>query len=241
MPEPLTLVGAPGSPYTRKVRAALRYRRIPFVFKIRGSKDARDVPPVPVELIPILVYPKDERAGTERRAVIDSTPMLRELERLYEGRRIVPEDPALALLDALLEDYGDEWLTKAMFHYRWVYRADIDKGGAVLPLWRNVTAHGEEYEKLSEHIRERQISRLWVVGSNENTHALIEDSYRRFLRLMDAHLSTPAVPARRPARHLRLRRLRPADAAGAVRPDPRLRSPRPRRRGSSPGSTWSRT
>ena len=87
----------------------------------------------------------------------------------------------MALLDALLEDYGDEWLTKAMFHYRWVYRADIDKGGAVLPLWRNVTYHGDEYDQLSQHIRDRQISRLWVVGSNEDTHTLIEDSYRRFL------------------------------------------------------------
>ena len=183
----LELIGAPGSPYTRKMRSLLRYRRIPFVFKIRGSKHATDVPDIPVELIPILVHPGE---GGAPRAVIDSTPMLRELETLYDGRGVVPEDPALALVDAILEDYGDEWLTKAMFHYRWSYRADIDKAANILPLWRDVTFHGEELEKLSTYIGERQIERLWVVGSNERTGAVIEDSYRRFLHVLDEHLAT---------------------------------------------------
>jgi hypothetical protein len=39
-------------------------------------------------------------------------------------------------------------------------------------------------------ITERQIGRLGVVGSNDVTAPVIEDSYRRFLRLFDAHLQT---------------------------------------------------
>lgn len=33
----LRLVGVGGSPYTRKLRAALRFRRIPYQFVIMGS------------------------------------------------------------------------------------------------------------------------------------------------------------------------------------------------------------
>jgi glutathione S-transferase len=112
---------------------------------------------------------------------------------------VIPDDPALAFLDALIEDYADEWLTKAMFHYRWVYRADIDKAAAVLPRWGRTNAVEADVRALSSAIAERQIERLRVVGSNETTGPVIEDSYRRLLRSLDAHLeSYPYVMGARP-------------------------------------------
>jgi hypothetical protein len=51
----------------------------------------------------------------------------------HPGPSVIPHDPALALIDALIEDYADEWLTKAMFHYRWSYPADIAKAGRAPP------------------------------------------------------------------------------------------------------------
>jgi hypothetical protein len=99
---------------------------------------------------------------------------------------VLPADPVLALLDELLEDYGDEWLTKAMFHYRWHYADDIERAGEVLPRWRAITATEETIAQMKQQFSERQISRLRYVGSSPETAPVIEDSYRRFLDLFDA-------------------------------------------------------
>jgi glutathione S-transferase len=166
----------------------LRYRRIPHLFVIRGTHADLDTPPTPVSLMPVLVFPGE--GGGPDTAAIDSTPLIRRLEQMQSGRSVVPADPALAFIDALIEDYGDEWLTKAMFHYRWAYAADIEKAGAILPLWRGTDMPPEAHAKFSKMISERQIERLWVVGSNETTAPVIEESYERLLRLLDAHLTT---------------------------------------------------
>jgi hypothetical protein len=52
--EPLTLIGGYGSPYSRKMRAVLRYRRIPHRWVIRGTQEAEHLPRPPVDLIPVL-------------------------------------------------------------------------------------------------------------------------------------------------------------------------------------------
>lgn len=197
MVTPLRLVGAPGSPYSRKLRAVLRYRRIPHYWIVRNSPSDQDIPPVPVSLIPVLVTPGE--SGAPDRAEIDTTPLIRSLEERYSGRSVVPPDPAMAFVDALLEDYGDEWLTKAMFHYRWAYQADIDKAASILPRWGRVNVPEESVVPFSEMIASRQIERLWVVGSNETTGPVIERSYRRLLERLDAHLTVyPCVMGERP-------------------------------------------
>jgi glutathione S-transferase len=84
---PLRIVGAPGSPYSRKLRAVLRYRRIPFAWVSMGSREARALPRPKVELLPQLVYPGAKEALT------DSSPLIRRLEREYTGRSVIPDDP----------------------------------------------------------------------------------------------------------------------------------------------------
>ena len=184
--EPLALKGAPGSPYTRKMLAVLRYRRIPYRLLVGMQADDMGLPAPKVALMPTFYFPD---ASGELEAVVDSTPIIRRLEDEYPGRSVIPEDPVLNFLDYLLEDYGDEWLTKAMFHYRWYYEPDIERAGQILPRWRNLTATDEEIEPMSRSIADRQISRLYVVGSNDTTAPVIEESYRRFLDLFRAHLT----------------------------------------------------
>jgi glutathione S-transferase len=132
-------------------------------------------------------------------AVTDSSPLIRRFEKEYEGRSIIPDDPALAFIDMLLEDYGDEWLTKAMFHYRWYYDADIKKAGSILPRWVGISQPEDVVQAASKFICERQIARLSYVGSNEVTKPVIEASFRRFIHLFDKHLTEmPFLMGERP-------------------------------------------
>lgn len=180
----LSLTGAPGSPYTRKMLAVLRYRRIPYNL-ILGAFGRADLPRPKVQLLPTFYLPGE---GGRLEAVTDSTPLIRRFEREYTGRHVEPGDPALAFLDALIEDYGDEWLTKAMFHYRWAYQADIAKAAAVLPNWARGPATDEDLAKAGEMFAGRQIPRLRYVGSNAVTGPVIEASYERFLDAFEEHL-----------------------------------------------------
>jgi glutathione S-transferase len=184
--EPLRMLGAPGSPYSRKLRAILRYRRIPHVWYTRGTPEAQGLPRPRVDLLPQLIL---EGPDGQPQARTDTTPLIRELEGRYPGRSVVPADPVVAFLDALVEDYADEWVTKCMFHYRWAYAPDIDKASRILPRWFGTNQPEETAVALGEEFAKRQIERLWVVGSNETTGPVIEASYRRLLRLLDAHLT----------------------------------------------------
>jgi glutathione S-transferase len=183
---PLRLRGAPGSPYTRKMLALLRYRRIPYHFVVRGSREDRGLPEPKVPLLPTFFLP-----GPDGRleAAVDSTPLIRRFEREFAGRQVVPPRPALAFLDALLEDYADEWLTRPMFHYRWAFAPDVAKASAILPLWSKIDLPADVWREQGRLFAARQIGRLGVVGSNDVTGPVIEASYRRFLARFDAVLA----------------------------------------------------
>ena len=183
IPLPLRFKGAPGSPYTRKMLALLRYRKIPYELLIRNHREESSLPSPKVGLLPTFYLPND--AG-EIEAVVDSTPLIRRFEAAFGERYAIPSDPAVAFINYLVEDYGDEWLTKAMFHFRWYYEPDIEMAGKILPRWQSLNASDEELSQMDNFIRERQISRLYVVGSNDVTAPVIEDSYLRFLKIMDA-------------------------------------------------------
>lgn len=183
MIEPLKLLGAPGSPYTRKIVALLRYRRIPYAIHWGSHRDPPAHLPAPkVKLLPT-VYFADSEGGYE--AVVDSTPIIRRLEADYPGRSAIPSDPVLAFLNYLIEDYADEWLTKQMFHYRWAHEADAKNAGPLLIFWTQPTTGDADAQALAGEFSRRQIDRLHVVGSNAVTAPTIEASYMRLLACLD--------------------------------------------------------
>ena len=143
-------------------------------------------PPKPI-LLPTLLL--EDESG-KLKATTDTTPVIRRFENEYPNRKLLPEDPALSFINYLLEDFGDEWVTKYMFHYRWYFDEDADNASTLLPLIDlAVNMPNEILKDAKKYVHDRQTGRLWVVGSNETTADLIDASFKRFLKLMDDHLS----------------------------------------------------
>jgi glutathione S-transferase len=180
--KPIEFLGTPGSPYSRKMLALLRYRRIPHAVHWSSRNAPEGYPAPKVRLLPTFFFSTDD-GGLE--AVVDSTPIIRRLEAEYEGRSVLPEDPVLGFFNYLIEDFGDEWLTKAMFHYRWAHAADAANAGPQLIFWAEPTMENDAAAMAAQAISQRQIDRLYVVGSNATTAATIEASYLRVLSAMD--------------------------------------------------------
>lgn len=184
----VTFSGAPGSPYTRKMLAVLRYRRIPYRYLVNNDQK-NDLPVAKPALLPTFYFPDDDN---RLKAVTDSTPLIRQLESLLDDRKVIPEKPVVAMLDSLLEDYFDEWLTKPMFHYRWSLDSDATRASRIVPLPMNHQVTDDFLAMVSKAFRERQVSRLHVVGSSAFTSQLIESSYLRLLDILEKHFSQHA-------------------------------------------------
>jgi glutathione S-transferase len=188
MSRPVVLAGVPGSPYTRKMRAVLRYRQIPHRFVFAHTPEVQKLPPTPRPLLPGMWLPEGEDGW---RAMSDSTFQIEALEALQSERSVHPVDPAIALLDLLIEDYGDEWVTKQMFFYRWAFEENIDHACKILPLW-NIGVPDAFVDQFRSTFGQRQIDRLSgvVTGDLEVCGPIIEASYERLLAILRDHLTS---------------------------------------------------
>ena len=197
---PIPLIGAVGSPYTRKMLSLLRYRRIPYTIIWGDPATVLDRMGISKPKIPFLpTFILDDDKG-EPQAVCDSTPIIYRLEELQQDRSVIPDNPALAFINFLLEDFGDEWCTKFMFHYRWYFSADADNAGTQLPLNIDVTVSEDALQQFKSFFTERQIGRLAYVGSNDTTAPIIDASYCRFLSLLEKHFENqPFLLGEKPA------------------------------------------
>lgn len=183
MDKRLELLGVPGSPYTRKMLALLRYRRIPYSVIWGTHRTPPEGYPTPkVKLLPTVYFTNDD--GTKD-AAVDSTPIIKRLDREHTNRRVIPDDPELAFYSNLIEDYADEWLTKPMFHYRWFHESDRKNAGPMLAFWGDYQAPADKAKQFSDMVTKVQFDRLYVVGSNAVTAKTIEDSYTRILDVLD--------------------------------------------------------
>lgn len=173
---PIELFGVDSSPYTVKIRAILRYRHIPYVWRCCFPQFEPALADLAPKLMPVMRYPDGQ-------ARIDSTPMALELEEKFPGTRSVrPDDPVLDFFSLIIEDMADEFLTKFLFRYR--FDKDGDRQFAskwVMDDTFPALSDRELTEKAATFL-DRQISRQGVVGVTEANWPNIDKAFHRLLQ-----------------------------------------------------------
>jgi glutathione S-transferase len=178
------IFGSENSPYSVKVRAYYRYKSIPHEWIPRTGATMEEYKKYArLPIVPAVATPDDE-------GLQDSTPIMEEMERRFPEPAIHPSDPVLHFLAELLEEFGDEWGNKWMFHYRWA--REIDQKTVARRLVTEMMGPGaseEQITPMAEQIGERMRGRGFAVGSNEKTAGLLEDDFREGITLLEEHLA----------------------------------------------------
>jgi glutathione S-transferase len=177
------IIGAEMSPYSVKVRSYFRYKAIPHQWVLRdAASQAEYEKHARMPIIPLVITP--EGAGIQ-----DSTPIIDGIEKLHPEPSIHPEDPVARFISALIEEFGDEWGNKWMFHYRWRREVDQICSAGRIARMRAPKASEQEHANFAGQIRARMADRVWFVGSNEITAPQIEAGFQDMLSLLERHLS----------------------------------------------------
>lgn len=177
------IFGAEMSPYSVKVRSYFRYKQIAHEWVVRNSRtDAEFQSHAKIQIVPLLVMPD----GT---AMQDSTPIIEHVEAKHPDPSVHPEDPVVGFVSALLEEFGDEWGNKWMFHYRWAREVDQTCSAGRIARGMMPEADEESIANMTAMIVGRMTGRVWFVGSNEHNAPFIESTFREAVQQLDAHLS----------------------------------------------------
>ena len=188
------IYGSELSPYSVKVRSFFRYKNIDHDWIPRSpAVQAEFQKYAKLPLVPLVVTPEGE-------GIQDSTPILERFEASHPEPSVIPDDPALAFVSALLEEYGDEWGNKWMFHYRWRYQPDVWSTAERIALQMMGAQGTLAVAQARAAVADRMTGRLGFVGSNQQTEPVIEASFAKALGLIEAHLaSRPYLLGGRPA------------------------------------------
>jgi len=188
------IIGAEMSPYSVKVRSYFRYKAIPHQWVLRNAASQAEYEKhAKIPVIPLVVTPE----GT---GIQDSTPIIDQMEKLFPEPSVHPDDPVARFVSMLIEEFGDEWGNKWMFHYRWARDVDQRASAGRIARMRAPKASEGEHDAFADQVRSRMTGRVWFVGSNELTAPQIESGFVEMLALLDDHLATrPYLFGGRPA------------------------------------------
>jgi glutathione S-transferase len=122
-----TLYVMSNSPYSDKIRMYLRLKRLPVVEVRENLRNREGVLKARTgrTMVPVVITPADE-------ALNDSTHVTRHLEAACPSPALRPAEPGRRGFDALVEEYADEWIVRAMLASRWLHEPDAEQNRTVI-------------------------------------------------------------------------------------------------------------
>ena len=188
------IYGVELSPFSVKIRSYFRYKQIPHQWIVRNAATMADYQKyAKIPIVPLVVTP-------DERGLQDSTPIMEAMEELFPEHSTHPGDPISRFVSLLLEEFGDEWGNKWMFHLRWAREEDRLSAGGRIATTMAPAGNEEARVAIRAQIIERMTGRVFFVGSNEVTAPQIERSFHDALTLLEAHLvDRPYLFGGRPA------------------------------------------
>jgi glutathione S-transferase len=164
-----------------KMRGILRYRGIPHIMKARISDWTGAFQKVRVPVMPVLEYPE----GTFHN---DSTPLILDLEQRHSDRSVIPTRETDAFLAALIEDLADEWLSKAMYAYRWAFPEHTQWTGRLIAFDQRFGGGRTASEEAGHAFETRQVRRNELVGCTAANLPMLMQIAERVLDALEPNI-----------------------------------------------------
>ena len=155
-----TLYTMQNSPYSDKIRALLRYKRMAVDERVENAETRFSVLQARTgkTMVPVVITPDD-------RAINDSTAIAAHLEEVAPAPATRWQDLASDTFGMLLEDYADEWLVRIMLSSRWYHPADAAQNAAVIAANMTQGMYGLDFQRAARDFPPGIIGTLPKMGA----------------------------------------------------------------------------
>jgi glutathione S-transferase len=178
---PYTLYVMSLSPYSDKIRMYLALKRLPVVEVRENLRNREQVLRARTgrTMVPVVITPDD-------RALNDSTAIVRALEAAHPEPPVLPADLGRRGFDALVEDYADEWLVRAMLASRWLHPVDAEQASVVIAADMTCGAFGVDMATAKQLFPKGITATLPAMGATPEALDFLLDDLRGLCADLDA-------------------------------------------------------
>jgi glutathione S-transferase len=160
MSRPYLLYTMQNSPYSDKIRALLRYKKLEVTEHLENAETRFSVLQARTgkTMVPVVITPDDH-------AMNDSTAIAAYIEQQHPEPATRWRDPETDTLAMLLEDYADEWLVRIMLTSRWYHAADAAQNAAIIACGMTHGVPGLDFQRAAREFPPSIISTLPKMGA----------------------------------------------------------------------------